>query len=161
MSKSKKPTGKMKDDDRDRVDGALFDERVYAVMDLMIQGWPRRKIIQIVSTNEKFMWDVVPRQIDNYIAKAKEIIKASAVFDRDEEIGAAIERYRDLFAKSSMLHDYKACLAISKELTELLGLKPKQQLELSGKLKMDGKMEIVLRRINSRDEVRDRSHKVT
>jgi hypothetical protein len=106
-----------------RSDEATHDERVSAIVDLMLQGWPRRKIIQIISTNEKFLWKVTTRQIDNYIRDAKAIIRESATFDREEEIGAAIERYRQLHASSYMIHDYKTCLAVSRELTELLGLK--------------------------------------
>jgi len=120
---SSKKTGKVAEEDGERVDQGIYDERVTVVVDLILQGWPRRKILQIVTTNEKFMWDVKPRQIDNYIRDAKAIIRESATFDREEEIGAAIERYRQLHASSFMIHDYKTCLAVSRELTELLGLK--------------------------------------
>ena len=110
---------------------AVVDQRVADVIEFILRGMNRRDMFKFITTNEKFQWDITINMLDRYIASAKDIIKESGVFSKDEETGKAIERLNNLYARSYLLNDFKTCLAVQKELSELTGLKV-ERLEHSG-----------------------------
>ena len=106
-----------------RSSDTVTEQRIVSVVEFLLRGMNRREILQFVAQNEEYKWDVTASQIDNYIREAKKIIAESGVFNKDEEAGKAIERLNNLYRKAYSKGDFRACLAIQKELSELVGLK--------------------------------------
>jgi hypothetical protein len=59
----------------------------------------------------------------NYILVANRLFSKIVEDDRDAELGKGITRLNMLFEKTLKIQDYKACLAIQKEINVLLSLK--------------------------------------
>ena len=109
---------------------AEVDSRVSTVYRLLLNGLRRREIIQYIT--EKTEWNIKERQIDHYIAKARNEIAEINEAEREGAYGMARKRLDDLYFKSMKINDYKTCLAIQKEISELEGLKT-NKTEISGK----------------------------
>lgn len=120
---------------------ALSEERTTEVYGLLIRGGSRADILQYTT---KKQWDLSPRQVDAYIEKAKEQIKAKAVQDRDYQYSIAMERLNFILRQAILIQDWQRALAAQKEINTLMGLYPVQKTELSGK--EGGAIEIVIRR---------------
>ena len=98
---------------------AQIARRVREVYSLLLNGSDRGHIFRYAS--EK--WDVTERMVEHYIARATEQIKASAAVEQDYELGKALARLDDLYARAMTAGDRKAALAVQKERSETLGLK--------------------------------------
>lgn len=99
---------------------AEVDRRVTTVFGLIVAGCTRAEIIRYSA--EKTTWGVESRQIDAYIAQATVQLGEASKTSRAVELGKALARLNDLYAKSLRIQDYKACLAMQKEISELLAL---------------------------------------
>lgn len=110
---------------------AEVTKRVTQVYNWLLQGLSRADILELVA--KKGEWKVSDGMIDEYMSRATAEIKEKASIQRDEELGKAIERMRFLFRQNVLIQDYKAALAVQKELNELLGLYPAKKFEHSGK----------------------------
>jgi len=97
-------------------------ERVGVVIDLIIRGLPRRKILLFIRKNHKD-WKVCDGQIDKYIQSANKELKKSANIKRKEKIGTAFETLKLLLSSNLQIQDYKAALAVQREINDLFGLK--------------------------------------
>lgn len=78
-------------------------------------------------------WKLKDRQIDMYIERARREIEASAIINRDEQLGLALGRLNDLYAKNMQIDDYRAALQVQKELSGLLGLNAPMRHEIDWK----------------------------
>lgn len=96
------------------------EARVSTVLSLLVAGCTRREIIRYAA--EKTTWGVCERQIENYIAAANRAFEELSKTSRAREIGRALARLDDLYAKSLRIQDYKGCLATQKEINDLLAL---------------------------------------
>ena len=96
------------------------DARADQVLDLVVAGLTRREIIKWVDTKSE--WKIKTRQVDRLIARAHEMLEATAQPHRERELAKAIRRLDMLFARSLQINDYKACLAVEKERIALLKL---------------------------------------
>src|SRR5690606_8390786 len=103
------------------------NERVMKVADMLIEGKSRISIIHYGSDT----WSVGERQVEKYLAKARELIKGGIVKNLEFDYAKAIRRYEDLYQKAIDEKDYRLALSINKELTVLQGLH-KMQIEHSG-----------------------------
>ncbi len=96
----------------------------YRVLELvpLVTTMSRQQILQYVA-NEHKDWDLKDRQVDNYIAKAKKIVKEQ--FKKHKEIAAAssLTNYQDLYRKSYSKEDYRTCNSIQENIDSLFGLK--------------------------------------
>ena len=101
--------------------------RIAAIETLILKGTSRAAIIQY-ATKEK--WDVSDRQVDAYIKRAKANIKRRIDKNRDYQYALAIQRLNMLLQASFTIQDYKACLAVQKELNALLGLYPATEIKI-------------------------------
>lgn len=102
-------------------------ERVTKVYDLLILGLSRQEIMQYCSA-----WQITTRQIDVYIQKATERLKTHADYQREEQLGIAINRLNKLYRDNLKVQDYKGALAVQKELNLLLGLHAPQKIQHAG-----------------------------
>lgn len=103
------------------------NERVMKVANMLIEGKSRISIIHYGSDT----WSVGERQVEKYLAKARELIKGEIVKNLEFDYAKAIRRYEDLYQKAIDEKDYRLALSINKELTVLQGLH-KMQIEHSG-----------------------------
>lgn len=60
--------------------------------------------------------------VDAVIAEARQRITVAADYDRDEEVGKAVTRLNDLYARALRSQDVRTSLAAQRELNRLLGL---------------------------------------
>lgn len=109
---------------------AEIEVRVTEIFKLLMAGVQRHDIRRYVA--EKVKWEVPERTLDRYVARATELIRASAAFDRNTELGRAISRLHDLYSRSYRVQDFKTCLTTQRELNELLGLYAPKRLEVTG-----------------------------
>lgn len=103
-------------------------QRITEVYKLLIIGLQRHDIIRYLA--EKTAWELADRTVDLYIARATEQITAHAKFERASELGKAILRLNDLYARTTKIQDYKTAMAIQRELNELMGLYAPTRLDL-------------------------------
>lgn len=109
---------------------AEIEVKVTEIFKLLIAGVQRHDIRRYVA--EKVKWEVPERTLDRYLSRATELIRASAAFDRNTELGRAISRLHDLYSRSYRVQDFKTCLTIQRELNELLGLYAPKRMEVTG-----------------------------
>jgi hypothetical protein len=98
---------------------AIVEQRVSEIHQLLLAGVRRREILQFAS---KKQWAISDRAVDEYIARAKEQIRATAEVDRSLELGRAIQRLNDLYRASISNGDHRTALHVQRELSSMLGL---------------------------------------
>lgn len=104
-----------------------FQARIETVASLLSKFYTRREIIQYVS--KKTDWNVVPRQIDNYIADAKKWLKEQV---NEDDIKAKISNeFGYLYKKNLSVDDYKECRALLESFAKLYGISAPQKLDLT------------------------------
>jgi hypothetical protein len=64
------------------------EQRTNAVYDLLLRAHSRKQIIQFAAEN----WGIGDRQVDSYIARARELLSADAKMERSQWLEAAIAR---------------------------------------------------------------------
>lgn len=99
---------------------AELEKRVSQIFDLLMNGMSRRQICQFASKNTD--WDVDPRTIDRYIARANEEIRRIGRADRELEMVKTHARLHELYMRCLRIQDYKTCLSVQKEIALLYGL---------------------------------------
>lgn len=117
VKKDREETTKVFSTETTQLDNQTVDvqQRISAVYDLLLQG-ARRK--DILTTFTKNGINVSSRQIDDYIAEAKAIIRQQAIVDREYEYAKHIEQLDYLYALSLQSKDYRTALAIKRDIYE-------------------------------------------
>ena len=114
---------------------ALIEHRIAKVKESVLIGLTNKEIMDrfglktISNKPNKNYFGVSTRQIENYIAKAKEQIRESSNFDKTKELGQAIDRYNLIFKQALGSQKLRDAITANKELTGLLGLIQKQEIE--------------------------------
>jgi len=106
---------------------AVVQRRVNQVYDMLLCGASRAEIIEYSIQKE---WGIVDKTIDLYIKKANLRFKEQSNVIHDEQFGLAINRLNNLYMKCMKIQDYKAALAVQKDLNALLGLYKPSKKEL-------------------------------
>ena len=94
-------------------------ERVLFLMP-MISMLSNNEIFRYVSENTD--WKVSERQIENYIAKAKEALKDDFEDRKKAARELSFNNYKNLYNKSFMMEDYRTCLSIQTRIDTIFGL---------------------------------------
>ena len=102
----------------DKITAVERDQRVDLVCEFLIKGLTRAQMLQYIS--KKTTWNVVDRQVDNYISSAKKKIKGSDI-DRDFEIKKAMRRLENLYVKNEKNEDYRECRTVIESMAKLFG----------------------------------------
>jgi len=105
--------------------------RVSEVADLIVAGLTTGEIHRYIR-EKRPEWNIQRSQRCNVIAKAREAIGEAGNTEFIEELGKAVKRLNVLYRRSFAINDYKACAAIVKQLTDLLGLASPTKVEHSG-----------------------------
>lgn len=117
---------------------ASVTERVTEVYGWMVNGATTPQIHKLAGEQDP-PWDVSPRTVRNYIAKARERFEEAARTIRDEELGKAIARLDSLYRRAMTARDpkgnprpdYRTALAVEAKRIELLGLKVPERIEVT------------------------------
>jgi hypothetical protein len=127
---------------------AEVERRVSIVYDLMLKGYNRTQIHQYVSKrkvitvlestdptywdpNIEPSWDVETRAIDEYMSRARDMMRVKAQTVRDESLGRTLERREDMYKEAREHMDLKTALAIDQDTARLLDLYPEQKTKVS------------------------------
>jgi hypothetical protein len=102
----------------DRTPQIEIDARVQKVSDLLLAGASRNQIVGFCGEKYK----VHPHTADRYIEEAREIWKEMVHPERKEAHSKALMRLEALYAKNLSIQDFKACLAVQKEINQLTGV---------------------------------------
>jgi hypothetical protein len=103
----------------DRANPVDSEKDVDVAIELLLQGVQTKQIKEVLLATNKYG----PERAYEIIKQARDLIKASAAFDRDEELGKAKRRLESLYYKFHKNKAYKDCLATQKEITDLVGLR--------------------------------------
>lgn len=103
---------------------AQSEARLNKVYDLLVIGLSRWQVWQYVTGDKgkELFQDISRRQLDRYIAQASEMLATEAAYHRPREFGRAIAALNTLYAASLKVQDYKAALAVRREINALLAL---------------------------------------
>ena len=98
------------------------NDRVFSIAKAILSGYSKRAyLLRYVS--EKYNWNVSERQIDNYIAEAREIIKNKYTEEELEiEKDIALSRLESLFTMNMKIQDYRECRNVTIDRMKLLGV---------------------------------------
>lgn len=107
----------------------IVNQRINEIAEMLIEGKSRNGIIQYSSG----CWELGERQIDKYIAKARDLIQQEITKDLGFDYAKSIKRFESLYHKAYEGKDYRLALAVNKELSTIQGLY-KIQIEHSGNM---------------------------
>lgn len=107
---------------------AEIEQRITLVYDMIVVGSSREQTLQYIAN--KTDWDISSRQVDYYIAAANKRLEENAQFHRARELGKALSRLNTLYQKTLQVQDYARCIAVQRELNQLLGLYEPKQIEI-------------------------------
>ena len=74
-----------------KCNNAESEHRVNAVYDLLLRAHSRKQIIQFAAEN----WGIGDRQVDNYIARARELLAQDAELARPQWMHSALARLQE------------------------------------------------------------------
>ena len=118
---------------------AEVEQRVFDVAKIMLGGMMRTSEI-IRHCSEKKDWGVGSRQIENYIARAKEIIVLENKKDVDFERNLAINQLNDLIRKNLADENYREVRNCIKDKAGILGIIESRFKEKEGEKKSELKV---------------------
>lgn len=93
-----------------------IDERVNIVYDLLLRAHSRHQIVQHGSK----LWNVSDRQIDDYIARARQLMQLDAELERPQWLAAAIARLQDYERRASDNNQISIALKALEDQAKLL-----------------------------------------
>lgn len=126
------------------------ERRIEELVELLVAGVPRRGILawaaQQAAQSGGQRWDVSERQIDAYLAAARERLRATATPDRGYALGRSLSRLQLLFSKALAAGNLAVALQAERTLAQLLGLNAPTEIGLSGGIDVTTAREDLARR---------------
>lgn len=95
-----------------------FNERVEIILQACLEGASRKDMLQIGTENE---WNVNPRQIENYVKRAKELMVERTAGKRKQLLGQHLARREFLYTRRIKANDDRTALAVLDSSAKLLG----------------------------------------
>ncbi len=112
-----------------KTDTVQMKARIAEVAELIVTGLTTGEIHKYIA-EKRPEWNIQRRQRCVLIARARETIADAGNTEFIEELGKAIRRLNVLYRLSFAINDYKACAAIVKQITDLLGLAAPKKSEI-------------------------------
>lgn len=112
-----------------KTDTVQMKARIAEVAELIVTGLTTGEIHKYIA-EKRPEWNIQRRQRCVLIARARETIADAGNTEFIEELGKAIWRLNVLYRQSFAINDYKACAAIVKQITDLLGLAAPKKSEI-------------------------------
>lgn len=106
--------------------------RVAEIFPLVCDCMTLREIRAFADAKTDWGRSISDAQLKRYLAKARKLMSEAALFDRQEEFGAARRRLERIIARAAAKGDLRTLLTANRQLCELLGLVSPARLELSG-----------------------------
>ena len=107
----------------------IIEQRVIEILPL-VTIMNRREILQYCA--KKYNWEINSRQMDNYIARAREILREETQLYKANAIESALNNLLVLYKKAFKKEDHRTCLAIQAEINKMFGLTQKIDLTSGG-----------------------------
>lgn len=104
--------------------------RINLVLKLLLLGYKHNKILWYFKEKNDPPLELSNMTITTYIRRATAEIEKKADFYKKRELGKALARLETLYEKSYIINDFKNCLAVQKEINDLLGLAEPQKMEI-------------------------------
>ncbi len=117
----------MKEEKRHKSDSSEMEKRINQIYLLILQGFQRKQIIQFCSENYK----IGERQVDEYLLKAREIIKSNIDTDTAGKKNELLNQYYDLYRKNYEEEDFKECRNILKDIGSIFGVEAMTKIDLT------------------------------
>lgn len=118
----------------EKYDTSITDERIEIIAQFIIRGATRSQMIRTVKNPVgKFKWDIVDRQIDKYISRAKALIRKNTKKSEQDFTAIALARYDDLYQKNYAADDLKECRAVQDSVNKLIGLNAPDKIDATTK----------------------------
>lgn len=114
---------------RARADAATVDQRVDTIATLILQGKTTSKIRRNPAIRK---WKLADRTIDEYIAKARQEIRARGEFDKVDEFAKAIARLEQLYGMAVEDRNVSAARAVVNDLCRLVGIEGPIHVKVEG-----------------------------
>lgn len=96
-----------------------IENRIDLVSEMLLQGFSCKDIKE---RGRELLWNVSPRQIENYIHTAKENISKQKNLNFDYELNLSLNRLEYIYRESLQLQDLKTALNVIEKKCKLLGL---------------------------------------
>ena len=110
-----------------KADSSEIEKRVNTVYLMILQGFQRKQVIQYCSEN----YNVGERQTDEYLSKAREILKSNIDNDTSSKKHEILNQYYDLYQKNYQLEDFKECRNILKDIAVVLGVEAPKKMDFT------------------------------
>jgi len=108
-------------------DSSEMDKRVNTIYLMLLQGFQRKQIIQYCSDNFK----IGERQTDEYLGKAREIIKSNIDCDTSSKKNEILNQFYDLYQKNYALEDYRECRNLLTNISNILGVEAPKKTDIT------------------------------
>jgi hypothetical protein len=129
---------------------AELQQRITQIYELLINAWNRQDILRYV--DEQTDWNICESQIDNYITKAKAIIKQNAENTQEEWLNETKNRLSDLYKKNMSLKRYGECRRLLESANKILGYE-KLNIDHSGETPSSTIIEILAKQLIKKDDI--------
>jgi hypothetical protein len=106
--------------------------RVAEIFPLVCDCMTLREIRAFVTAKTAWGPAVSDSQLKRYLSAARKQLSEAALFDRQQEFGAARRRLERIIARAAAKGALRTVLTANRQLSELLGLASPARLELSG-----------------------------
>lgn len=110
-----------------KADSSEMEKRVNTVYLMILQGFQRKQVIQYCSEN----YNIGERQTDEYLVKAREILKSNIDNDTSSKKHEILNQYYDLYQKNYQLEDFKECRNILKDIAVVLGVEAPKKMDIT------------------------------
>ena len=104
-----------------------MEKRVNTVYLMLLQGFQRKQIIQYCSEQFK----IGERQTDEYLGKAREIIKSNIDCDTSNKKNEVLNQFYDLYQKNYALEDYRECKSVLLAIASILGVEAPKKTDIT------------------------------
>jgi hypothetical protein len=111
---------------------AEVGRRVAEIFPLVCDCMTLREIRAFVEAKTDWGRRISDSQLKRYLAEARTLMSEAAIFDRQQEFGAARRRLERVIARAAAKGELRTMLSANRQLSELLGLAGPARLELSG-----------------------------
>lgn len=108
-------------------DSSEMEKRVNTIYLMLLQGFQRKQIIQYCADNFK----IGERQTDDYLGKAREIIKSNIDCDTSNKKNEVLNQFYDLYQKNYSLEDYRECRNVLLSIAGILGVQAPTRTDIT------------------------------
>ena len=103
----------------DRNPDAVIEERVIEILPY-VSFLTRTDLFQLVS--KKKNWNITQRTLDNYIARAREILRENHETFKQNASQNILNNLTELYKQAFLQQDFKLCAQLQKQISDIFGV---------------------------------------